>query len=171
MLLPTPPRTDHKHVGCYLGETADCSFDLSAEHYMSRSVLEAIGPRVAINGAPWLSAGETREVAISSLTAKILCRRHNSALSPLDAMAGEFCRQLRAIYADCERKSISRKREVTLISGEALELWMLKAACGFFFSKNAAKDGARLIDDHLLNQEVVIDCFSRSAKSVAAWFQ
>ena len=162
MLLPTPPRTDHKHVGCYLGETADCSFDLSAEHYMSRSVLEAIGPRVAINGAPWLSAGETREVGISSLTAKILCRRHNSALSPLDAMAGEFCRQLRAIYADCERKSISRKREVTLISGEALELWMLKAACGFFFSKNAAKDGARLIDDHLLNQEVVIDCFFRN---------
>jgi hypothetical protein len=86
MLLPTPPRTDHKHVGCYLGETADCSFDLSAEHYMSRSVLEAIGPRVAINGAPWLSAGETREVGISSpcsfvraiLERKVLCDHSRS---------------------------------------------------------------------------------------------
>lgn len=129
---------------------------------MSRSVLEAIGPRVAINGVPWLSAGETREVGINSLTAKILCRRHNSALSPLDAVAGEFCRRLRTIYADCERKSISRRREVTLISGEALELWMLKAACGFFFSKNAAKDGARLIDDHVLDQKLVIACFFRN---------
>jgi hypothetical protein len=41
------------------------------------------------------------------------------------------------------------------MSGEALELWMLKLACGLFYSKNAAAGGARLIDQHEVNDELV----------------
>jgi hypothetical protein len=45
------------------------------------------------------------------------------------------------------------------MSGEALELWMLKLACGLFYSKNAAADGARLIDQHKVNEELVQEAF------------
>jgi len=71
-----------EHMGLFRG--------LSAEHYMSRSVLEALGDTVAIGGAPWLGRGEQREIGINKLTAKILCSRHNTALFPADTAAGEF---------------------------------------------------------------------------------
>jgi hypothetical protein len=45
------------------------------------------------------------------------------------------------------------------MSGEALELWMLKLACGLFYSKNAAADGARLFDRHKVNEESVQEAF------------
>jgi hypothetical protein len=68
----------------------DCSADLSAEHYISKSVLQAIGDTVAVSGVPLLSDGQEKEVGINSLTAKILCSRHNSALSLLDSAVGTF---------------------------------------------------------------------------------
>jgi hypothetical protein len=139
----------------------DCSPDLSAEHYMSRSVLEALGNTVAIGGVPWLPLGERREIGINKLTAKILCRRHNAALSALDSAGGEFARRVRSIHSDLNRKSLSRKHSLVLMSGEALELWMLKAACGLFYSKNAARDGTRLIDSHTIDQSLAFDALLR----------
>jgi hypothetical protein len=135
----------------------DCSADLSAEHYISKSVLQAIGTTVAVSGVPWpsLPGGEEKEIGINRLTARILCGRHNSALSPLDSAAGAFFEKLQAIEVDLQRRSLSRKHSFVLMSGEALELWMLKLACGLFYSKNAAADGARLIDQHQVNEEFV----------------
>jgi hypothetical protein len=118
-------------------------------------VLEAIGSIVEIDGVPWLQQGEARQVGINNLTAKILCGRHNSALSPLDTVAGRFFTRLQSVQADLNRRSISMKRKPVLFSGEALELWMLKVACGLFYSKNAAIDGGRLIDDHLIDERLV----------------
>lgn len=161
-LQPPAPRTGRGQVGCYLARTMDCSLDLSAEHYLSRSVLEAIGsPAIAINGVPWLAPGEQKVVGIENLTAKILCIRHNSALSPLDQVAGQFFKRLRVIHADLQRRSLSFKRSLVIISGEALELWMLKLACGLFYSKNAAIGGTRLIDDHEIDERLVEEAFLR----------
>jgi len=129
---------------------------------MSRSVLEAIGsPAVAIDGAPWLAPGERKAVGIESLTAKILCIRHNSALSPLDEAAEQFFKRLRVIHADLQRRSLSLKRSLVIMSGEALELWMLKLACGLFYSRNAARHGARLIDDHEVDERLVEEALVR----------
>jgi hypothetical protein len=133
----------------------DCTADLSAEHYISRSVLEAIGPTVAISGVPWLPDGAEKEIGINNLTAKILCSRHNSALWPLDSAVGAFFKKLQAIEVNLQQKSLSRKHSLVLMSGEALELWMLKLACGLFYSKNAAADGTRLIDQHEVNEGLV----------------
>jgi hypothetical protein len=58
---------------------------------MSRAILEQFGGSViVVIGMPWLPAGQALETSIPNLTAKILCRRHNEALSPLDAEAGHF---------------------------------------------------------------------------------
>lgn len=147
-ILPPLPKTNFSQDGCYLAETKDCSVGLSAEHYMSRSILKIIGERVLVSGAPWLKGGEAKEVSINTLTAKILCRRHNSALSALDNEAGQFFEALDAIQRDFARKSLSKKHAVRLVSGEALEQWMLKASCGMFFSKNAAVDGESVLSNH-----------------------
>jgi hypothetical protein len=157
-LLPPGPGTGHAQSGCYLASTMDCSRDISAEHYMSRSVLEVFGDTVAVDGVPWLPPGTQKEIGINNLAAKILCRRHNAALSALDNAAGQFARRVQFIHIDLARKSLSRKHSLVLMSGEALELWMLKAACGLFYSKNAARDGGmRLIDDHTIEDRLAFD--------------
>jgi hypothetical protein len=67
LALPLP-RTGRAQSGCYLASTMDCSAGLSAEHYMSKSVLEALGDIVAVDGAPWLAPGEQKEIGVNSLT-------------------------------------------------------------------------------------------------------
>jgi hypothetical protein len=129
---------------------------------MSKSVLEAIGPDIAIDGVPWLPGGKKKRIGINSLTANILCKRHNQTLSPLDDAAGKFFRKLQAIHVDLQHKSLSRKHSLVIMSGETAELWMLKLACGLFYSKNAAEDGARLIVDHHLNEKLVQEALFRS---------
>jgi hypothetical protein len=158
-LRPPLPKTGHAQRGCYLAGATDCSADLSAEHYISKSVLQAIGDTVAVSGVPWLPDGQEKEIGINSLTARILCSRHNSVLSPLDSAVGAFLEKLQTIEVDFQQKSLSRKHSFVLMSGEALELWMLKLACGLFYSKNAAADGARLIDRHEVNEELVQEAF------------
>src|SRR5438552_3125619 len=86
-LTPRPPATGHMEAGCYLSDDLDCSPDLSAEHPMSRAVLQEIGPTVRVGGVPWLPSGEQKNIGINNLKTRILCSRHNSALSPLDAEA------------------------------------------------------------------------------------
>ncbi|WP_334387427.1 hypothetical protein [Bradyrhizobium sp. AZCC 2262] len=90
------------------------------------------------------------DLAIDNLASKILCKRHNEALSPLDAEAGSFFRSLTEALADLERSSTSRKPNFHLASGTALEYWMLKVACGMYFSI-AAKDKVRLSETHTID--------------------
>lgn len=86
-LHPPVPRTNFAHPKCYLNGTNDCSEEISREHYVSRAVLEQLGHGIKVTGAPWLAPGISLETTAESLTAKILCRRHNAALSPLDDVA------------------------------------------------------------------------------------
>lgn len=119
---PHPPTTGNSQNGCYLGHTNDCAGGISREHYISEDVLEELSePAVAIDGVFWLPPGERQIVGINSLTANILCVRHNSALSPLDAEAGHFLRTVKRIHASLDTKSVSRKRLISIVSGEALE--------------------------------------------------
>jgi hypothetical protein len=122
---------------------------------MSRAVLQEIGPKVRVGGVPWLPPGERKEIGINSLKARILCSRHNNALSPLDAEATRFFATLRTILAEAGRKSLSRKRIPLLFSGEMLELWALKVSYGSFYSGNAAHDRVRLLDNHVLNGKFI----------------
>lgn len=158
---PAVPVTGYAHPRCYLRLTQNCSAKISGEHFISRAVLEVLGNMVAVDGAPWLPAGESKGIGINKLTAKVLCERHNGPLSPLDANAGEFFRRLLDIHTDMKHRSLSRKRTVWLTSGEALERWMLKAACGFFHSKNASMDGSILASDHAFNDDLAIRALFR----------
>lgn len=155
---PRPPKTGFSHKGCYLGHTNDCGGGITGEHYVSRVVLEQLSePVVAIDGVHWLPPGEQRIVGINSLTANILCARHNSALSPLDDEAGQFIRTIKSIHASLHSKSLSRKRLVSIVSGEALELWVLKIACGLFYSKLASHERRQIVQDHCAEDSIIAE--------------
>lgn len=87
-----------------------CSEKISREHLISRSLFP--NPTVLVEGYDWCK--ESRSIGIDSLTRKILCARHNSALS----IADETITKLNAI-ANHPRIGIT-------ISGRALECWFLK---------------------------------------------
>jgi hypothetical protein len=149
-LRPPGPPTGFSHQHCYLRDIRDCSDQISREHYMSKSVLNQFGQVVRVSGMPWLAIGETFDTSVASLTAKILCTRHNAALSPLDDEAALFFSVLRKALIDLGRKTLSKKPIFHLVGGDALELWMLKVACGLYFAIGS-RDGTRIAETHTID--------------------
>lgn len=115
---------------CYAATLGDCSGQTSREHYVSRSVLEIVGQVVQISGFPWQKQNEEKIVGTQVLTAKILCRHHNSLLSRLDTAGKEFTGRLKEAY-DSAMKG-NRSSSTCLIPGDQLERWLLKVLVGIF---------------------------------------
>jgi len=150
-LLRAPGQpTGYAHPGCYLRGTNDCSHQISREHYVSKSVLKQLGDLLGVTGLPRQDTDAVLKTTARSLTAKILCQRHNSALSPLDTEAATFFHHLAESIDDLNRKTLSRRRRIHLVNGEALELWMLKLACGLYFSVGS-KGGKRIDKTHSID--------------------
>ena len=138
-LCPRAPITGLAREGCYLACTGNCSDDLTREHWISETVIEEIGRTISVGGVPWIPVGDRKDVSTNSLTARILCKRHNEAFSPIDAHAGRFMRTLKHIANEISTTAGKPPGESNyLLSGEMLESWMLKVLVGVYFSKNAA---------------------------------
>jgi hypothetical protein len=88
---------------------------------------------VKIDGFNWQEMRSTQQqLPTPSLASRILCKRHNEALSGLDAMALRFFQ----ILDSAIRQTEGRDR-VALFDGTDFERWMLKTLCGAAFSANA----------------------------------
>jgi hypothetical protein len=61
-LRPPGPKTSYAHPGCYLRSTADCSRQISREHYISEAVLEQLGRVLRVSGAAWLPESVTKQI-------------------------------------------------------------------------------------------------------------
>lgn len=156
-IVPAGAVTKHTHPSCYLNVTENCDTKLSAEHYVSRGALLEYGDKVQVQGFPWLPGSETKVLGVDNLTARILCVRHNNALSPLDAEGALFLRTLRQVHQHLQKRSLSKRNRFYLLSGDAIELWMLKTLAGMYHSKNATSDGAALASTSRLNEQLVVD--------------
>jgi hypothetical protein len=64
-----------------------------------------------------------------------LCVRHNPAFSCVDTAATQLFKFVNAIHANLSRRSLSRKKECYLVSGDDLEIWATKALLGLFHSQ------------------------------------
>ena len=158
-LLPAGTETNFSNPRCYLNFTGNCSQNISREHYISRTVLEMF-PKLTSRGMPWELPGSEREIGIESFTSKILCERHNSALSPLDSIAGKAMRTLEAATTFVNRKSLSKRSGYYLLSGDGIELWGLKTILGLYHSKIArTSEGERLAGRFEYSQQLVSRAF------------
>jgi hypothetical protein len=128
---------------CALLGCGPCSDGLTREHYISASVLRQIAAddgSLRVSGAPW-SPDLGRPFRVNALTARILCQRHNSQLSGLDAAAASICAALRD--ADRELTHEGGESWVRPVSGLLLERWLLKVTFGLWSSGNLMLQGDR----------------------------
>jgi hypothetical protein len=105
---------------------------MSAEHVISDSLF--LGDTVGVRGMPWCREGY-KFIGKANYTANILCRKHNSHLSPVDeagATAFAAFRMMTTIYNNrsgmlryglwCGRWDVIEHR----LDGKGLERWLLK---------------------------------------------
>lgn len=86
---------------------------MSAEHLISKSVFTE--KTIFVSGFPWCKDAEHR-VGVNALQQRILCRKHNSELSPADEAGKLACRAFEAGHA------------AEPLDGLLLERWLLKTA-------------------------------------------
>jgi hypothetical protein len=116
---------------------------MSREHYVSESLLKALNVGTApvlASGFHWLH-GNPKEVPTKALTARVLCERHNSALSPLDSVAQRLMDAFNCLNAKRQEGFSDRKEHIYLFNGHDVERWVLKVLCGIVVSGNASTDG------------------------------
>ncbi len=123
------------HPQCYARELGDCSTAISKEHYVSAVVLRGVSlgePTVLVQNLSFQQPGTLEERGISSLAAKVLCEKHNAALSVFDG-AGN------ALFVGMDRMDsaagkVGTPPETFVVNGDHLERWMLKMLCGGLYS-------------------------------------
>ncbi len=112
---------------CFLKDYGNCGGKISSEHYISKTVLEAISPKgaIQISGLPWQTPQILQSIGIGSLVSNILCKKHNEALSKFDSAAGKFFRAL-----DSADKRPQELPPLSTFDGPLIERWFLKIMCG-----------------------------------------
>jgi hypothetical protein len=131
---PPPPVTEHSNPRCYAKTLSDCDSKISREHYVSEGILSLKNGALTVLGFPWQPNGNLKKVSAQALTAKVLCKRHNTALSGLDSVAIKF---FKFLIGD------NHNQNVLLINGNEIERWMLKMLCGLAASGNIAFNSQR----------------------------
>jgi len=135
VILPGGAKTGISHPKCYFSHSCDCSPKISREHFISHGILKLMEKSgdSAVTGLPWLKDGQFTLVSPKSLVGRVLCERHNNALSPLDTAA--ICAKRTVGEFDADFCGDSPRAEVRLLAGEDLERWMLKTLCGLVAAK------------------------------------
>jgi len=135
---PSPtPRTGFPNERCYASCLYDCGRTISGEHYLSRSILRIVK---RTRGALYVGGGASpslftdRPTSPNKAGANVLCSRHNSALGPLDELAGRLFLAFTALDS-VDKLTESR---VALFNGHDIERWLIKALCGFLASGEAS---------------------------------
>lgn len=115
--MPTEP-------GCWASIVSPCGGGMSCEHVVSRALLEK---SVTVRGLHWCEE-EFKTVGVESLTAKCLCRDHNSVLSECDQEALRCRDAMRWMMEKRFRRGDGPGR-VEQVNGFRFARWMAKTAC------------------------------------------
>lgn len=151
-LNPPGAHSGYAHPQCYMGGTENCGQTLSHEHYISRAILDLLEGKT-LSGVPWLAPGENQQLETASLTSRILCERHNNALSPLDSAAHRTFTQMQAAFAYATQRSLHKHPRFFLIDGDAFEKWSVKTALGLYHARIAAEPRGRIRDLYQLDAD------------------
>jgi hypothetical protein len=84
---------------------------------------------ITVSGLPWCS-GKGKKVGLASLTAKVLCKVHNSALSPVDQEAVRFAESMRESFRLLAVRNRLKQKHWRFkkfpVDGGMMERWFLK---------------------------------------------
>ncbi len=124
----TETTDDYRHPKCYANTRGGCSTKISGEHYVSLGLIKLYGsndPDFTIQHKTGKGVGHP--VTPKNFKANILCRDHNTALSPADDAALAFATFLRrnALQYDAGAGEWGDAEEIT-ISGDDMQRWVLK---------------------------------------------
>lgn len=116
-------------MDCWARELGNCDGPMTGEHFVSKCL--RYGKMMAIKGLPFC---KDDYVKISWATAKsnVLCARHNSVLSPVDAEALRFKTTIEKIenQEHPTKGKDQLKRPVTIrICGTRFSQWLVKSCC------------------------------------------
>lgn len=124
-------------IDCWASHLSDCCDVQSREHLISASLFSK-SKSIFVQGFPWC-VDTQKEIGLSSLTSKILCKHHNSSLSLLDSAAGhafnnfEFISKL-ILEANNNRGRFKIKE--SHINAVLLERWLLKTLINISYRKD-----------------------------------
>ncbi len=88
---------------------------------------------VHVQGFPWQGDG-WKKLPISALASNILCKRHNSDLSALDAVGEKLVDHLERV--EHEFQAGDRRPWIWVLNGHDVERWLLKTLAGLLLSKS-----------------------------------
>jgi len=119
---------------CYAHPTTDCRPPISADHAIAQAIWEEFQRTPVIRV---LSDGTTRTIPSAAAGRNVLCRRHNSALSPLDDIG---CRFVRALTRQIQHRFENSSEDThVLFNGFDVERWMLKVLCTIAHGERASR--------------------------------
>jgi hypothetical protein len=112
---------------CWAASLGDCSNKITGEHILTRGIFPQ--DEIYVQGLQWCP-DELKLIGLASLTAKILCSKHNSRLSEMDTAAVQTAKAFReALDLGAFREQHKRThwiRRRFQINGYQLEGWFLK---------------------------------------------
>ena len=121
---------------CWAECLGGCDTTQSREHVISKSLF--LTNTVIVKGFHWC-ADTPIEIGIASLTAKILCKSHNSGLSDLDSSGAHAFDQLREMTRLKNVREGLKPHRWTIktyyVDGELLERWLLKTLINIGYGK------------------------------------
>jgi hypothetical protein len=135
----TKPIPGFQNPKCYARSLGGCCKKISAEHWLSKSILELVehghGKKskvVAFTRSTPEREGITEDRGVGSLTGKMLCVAHNGRLSGLDSAGKKMFEAMESVH----HGSSQYREKVHHIDGDLLERFLLKTICGGMFSGN-----------------------------------
>jgi len=135
--------SDFRHPRCWASSRGGCDRKISLEHYVSDTVLGAIGIEY-LRGAAYTGGRSDVHISRSNFGSKVLCRRHNSDLSGLDTHARLLFLTQRLFLAEINKPEFTPVDEQIDISGDLLEKWLLKCLVAQTTAKIFTADTERL---------------------------
>jgi hypothetical protein len=142
-------------LDCWASILGDCGSGKSREHYISDGIFD--GESVTAFGLPWCRDNPIT-LGLKSATAKILCGKHNSALSEFD---GEAAKLSKFLLTNVLAAPLTES--ATTLNGFGLEKWALKTFVNLGYIRglhreqsNRLEPTARLIR-YIFRNETIAD--------------
>ena len=146
---------------------------MSKEHWISANMLRVISLKSAspgqfkVQGLRW-QGDNVSHLSVKGMQARILCQRHNSALSPLDAEAGEMFRVMQIyqkVMGSCQPINL-----FAIFDGPSIERWLVKVLLGGLASQNVGiPDQSKTELNADVSHELLLESLFRRSSVVPEW--